>query len=261
MAGSSEMLALQNRTLTTSSTSSLRNCCWQVPTASPKLDSKKKTFPNPNYESLCAVVNKTGRSGLKYVIANSRNGRDRWYFKPPYQKKIRIWEAHEYPEFLERAAALLRAFETGGELQEAPARLTITLSKPKTFRWLCEQFFKSAVYKQKKARAQRLIKARLKSCCQEPIAPKSDKLFADYPLEGKAGLDLRGLAVLRDRKAVQGLPEAANNKVRALKELFSWAADEERKLIPADIAAKLKRIKNKSDGWNSLGHQAGLREV
>ena len=87
-----------------------------------------------------------------------------------------------------------------------------------TWRWLCVKYFaECADYKRLDPQTQHVRRLILESTFDEPIAPGSAKLFRDMPLS-RMGTD--AVEVLRDRKI--DLPGAANNRVKAIRQVFKF---------------------------------------
>jgi hypothetical protein len=86
-----------------------------------------------------------------------------------------------------------------------------------TWRWLCvKYFFECADYKRLDARTQH-VRRHLEGTFDEPIAPNSDRFFRDFPL---TKMNANTVEVLRDRKL--STPEAANGRVKAMRQVFKW---------------------------------------
>jgi hypothetical protein len=89
---------------------------------------------------------------------------------------------------------------------------------PGTWRWLCVRYFSEcADFKRLDPRTQRVRRQILEGTFDEPIAPKSDRCFRDFPL---AKMNANAIEVLRDRKL--STPEAANGRVKAMRQVFKW---------------------------------------
>jgi integrase len=126
--------------------------------------------------------------------------------------KLRLRAEPRSPQFLaEYHTALLAA--------EKPGAPDI---KAGSYRWLMVQYFASSEFRDLDPRTQRTRRGILEATCQEPISPASKELFADFPLKR---MGAKAIRVLRDRKA--GLPEAANNRVKAVRRMFAWAIEAE----------------------------------
>ena len=89
---------------------------------------------------------------------------------------------------------------------------------PRTWGWLCVKYFsESADYKRLDPQTRRVRRLILEATFDEPIAPGSTKLFRDMPLS-RMGTD--AVEVLRDRKI--DLPGAANNRLKAIRQVFKF---------------------------------------
>ncbi len=188
----------------------------------------------------------------------SRHGQDRWYFwRGKGHPRIRFKVDYGTPEFDKRYGDL-RTEAVNNSTPVEPLPLLPT-SKPKTFRWLCEKFWKSRAFTAKASeRTQYQSKRILELCCQEPIRlnhPKGET-FADYPLTGIRAMRLSDLEILRDRASKKqgklGGLGAADMRVRHLKRLFRWAMKHREKThIEHDIAAHLDYISEDTGGWHT----------
>ena len=90
---------------------------------------------------------------------------------------------------------------------------------PGTWRWLCVRYFaECADYLRHDDRMKRVRRGILEATFDEPIAPGSSKFFQDFPLSRMAADTIE---VLRDRKIA--FPEAANNRLKAIRAVFKWA--------------------------------------
>lgn len=156
-----------------------------------------------------------------------RHGTERVYFWRRPGPKVRMHEEIGSPEFAQRYADLLAG--------NMPQRETAPRIAAGTFGWLVEAWIRSPDARRLDADTLRARRVLLLGCCREPVAPGRPEVFEQYPL---TRLDIRALRVLRDRKAAA--PEAGNNRVRALRGLFRWAAAERH--VPVDIARHLERL-------------------
>ena len=172
-----------------------------------------------------------------------RHGRFRLYFQASRRaRKVRIREAEGTPEFF---AAYNRL------LQSAPVEVPATRGPiAGTWRWLCVEYLKSAAFKSLDERFQRTRRGILEHTFDEPVHPGARETFAAFPVER---LTLKALKVLRDRKG-KALPEAANNRVKAIRAVFKWAMAEELDElahVTVNPARDLEQIKTASAGWHS----------
>ncbi|MFL5240377.1 MAG: tyrosine-type recombinase/integrase [Rhizomicrobium sp.] len=87
-----------------------------------------------------------------------------------------------------------------------------------TWRWLCTKYFAECTdYKRLDPRTRHVRRQILESTYDEPIAPGSPKFFRDMPL---ARMTADAVEVLRDRKLE--FPEAANSRVKAIRQVFKF---------------------------------------
>jgi integrase len=101
-----------------------------------------------------------------------------------------------------------------------PRRSSPGKSPPEHGDGLCVKYFaECADYLRLDERSKRVRRGVLEATFDEPIAPGSPRLFRDFPLS-KLGSD--AIEVLRDRKLA--FPEGANNRVKAIRAVFKWAA-------------------------------------
>jgi integrase len=99
-------------------------------------------------------------------------------------------------------------------------------------------------YKLLDLRTQNIRRLILESTCQEPIAPDSSKVFADFPLS-RMGTD--AIEVLRDRKL--STPEAANSRVKAIRQVLKFAV--KKKIVATNPARDVEYIKSGSQGYHT----------
>jgi integrase len=78
----------------------------------------------------------------------------------------------------------------------------------------------------------------------EPVRPDSKDLYEALPV---SAITSKSLKVLRDRKA--GLPEALNQRVKALRHMFEWALESESMAV--NPAAEVRKIAHKSPGHHT----------
>jgi integrase len=177
---------------------------------------------------------------LRYVQDDvDARGNVRVYFRRPGFPKIRMRELVGSEEFYRRYHELLRASEVGALKPDAD-----TGPKPGTWRWLCCEHLKSNAFKRLDPATQQKRRLTLDKTYDEPVFPGSAETFADFPLSRITTMALR---VLRDRKS--DLPEAANNRVRAIRAVFKWAVKEEH--VTANPARDLEKLPTSGEGFHS----------
>ncbi len=181
---------------------------------------------------------------LKYVVEDTdRHGNVRLYFRRQ-GRKVRLRGPAGSPEFLEdykKAAA--------GTLEPAKQGSGVGQVVPRSIRWLCVQYYKSAMFKELDPRTQKVRRAILERFCQH----KGD---GDKPY----GLLLpRHVRIRRDEMSDR--PEAANGMVKALRQLYRFALRYD--LNDDNPAQKVEYLKGNPDGFHSwtLDEIARFEEV
>jgi integrase len=138
-------------------------------------------------------------------------------------------------EFMEAYQAAL----AGGE-----APRTARGAKPNTWRWLCERYFQSAAFRRLDARTQRVRRQILEATCDEPTKPGAVTLYRDFPI---SLMTSKAVRVLRDRKLDK--PEAANGRVKAIRQVFAFALEEE--FASVNPARDVPYLKTASEGFHT----------
>lgn len=131
-------------------------------------------------------------------------------------RKVRIREPFGTPEFR-------KAYDDALAIDTTKSADKKERVNPGTWRWLCARYIaECADYKRLDPKTRKVRKQILEHTCQEKISPEDQRLFGDAPL---AAFKVKAVKVLRDRKAE--LPNAANERVKAIRQVFVWALDEE----------------------------------
>lgn len=178
----------------------------------------------------------------KYVHEDvDRHGNVRLYFQRRGQRKIRLRQTPGTAAFQAGYDAAL-----AGDAEKAPGERGPKLSKPNTWRWLCEQFFGSGDFKNLDPQTQRTRRLILESTFDEPIAPGEQATFADFPIDR---LTTQALAVLRDRKG--DLIEAGNMRVRAVRRVFNWAINQKPPLARSNPARDVRYRRRATEGHHT----------
>ena len=137
-----------------------------------------------------------------------RHGNVRIYYRAKGRPKVRLRGMPWTPEFMAE-------YETANG-EAAPSKKSGIATG--TWRWLCVRYFaECADFKRLDDRTQRVRRAILEGTFDEPIAPGSPRLFRDFPL---SLMTPDAVEVLRDRKIAT--PEAANSRVKAMRQVFKW---------------------------------------
>jgi integrase len=177
----------------------------------------------------------------KYVTEEvDKRGTTYIYFRRKGQPKVRM---HGVP-WTEPFMAEYRILLEGGELPSADGE--IKLASKGTLRKLCEDYFSCAAFTRLDKRTQTVRRRLIEHCLDEPVHKDrpSGKVFADKPIKAISGKDIR---ILRDRKS--DLPEAANGRVKALRQVFAFAVDDEQ--IDKNPARDIPYLKSGSEGFHS----------
>jgi integrase len=175
----------------------------------------------------------------KYVIEDRTDGVLRFYFRKRGQPKVRLPGVPGSDEFNKAYYDALN-----GVIEPAPTGPS--LAKRGTFRWVCEQYFGSAEYKRLDAKTRRVRRSILESCWLEPTKPEGSKLIGDMP---NPAFTAKVVRVLRDRKAE--LPEAANGRVKAIRQVYGWAVLDNVELATVNPARDVPYFRSDGEGFHS----------
>lgn len=174
----------------------------------------------------------SGWREYKYVSEETDSfGRVYTYFRRKGQKKIRLREIPGTEEF---DREYRRAFIAA----PAPAKTTSGPAAPNTLRWLVERYYRSPIFLEL-ADDTRRVRARVLDAITERHGHK--------PF---AGMELRDVTKIRDEKA--SAPEAANSRIKTLRQLFKWACSPEYDYARRNPARDVPYLKPK----NPDGHHA-----
>ena len=143
---------------------------------------------------------------LKYVVEDTdRHGNVRLYFRRN-GRKLRLRGPVGSPEFLADYKAASKGPKPESTKTDKVGRVV-----PRSIKWLCVEYYKSAMFKELDPRTQKVRRSILERFCQH----KSD---GDKPY---ALLQPRHIRIRRDE--LSDRPEAANGMVKALRQLFRFA--------------------------------------
>jgi len=171
----------------------------------------------------------TMRVPLKYICEDvDRHGNVRCYVRAPGKRKVRIRALPGTPEFMEEYQA---AIASAGE---APLRQAAE-AKRGSFRHLCIRYYGSARYKA------------LDGSTRNWQHRALDEIASEHGTKPVAMMQARHVRRLRDAKAAT--PAAANQLVKALRALFSWANEAEETTVNPTIG--VKKLKYRSDGHHT----------
>ena len=93
-----------------------------------------------------------------------------------------------------------------------------TPAKNGSLRWLIEQYYASAEFKGLDTSTKSARRGILDNLCNEPVSDDNSNLIGSLPY---ASMPTSKVRALRDRKAE--LPEAANGRIKALRQVFKYA--------------------------------------
>lgn len=170
---------------------------------------------------------------IKYVVEDTdRHGNVRLYFRRVGQPKIRLRGPVGSPEFLADYREAMHGPRVPKVEHKGQARLVRG-----SVRWLCGQYFKSAMFTQLDPRTRKVRRSILERFCINNA--DGDKAFK--------GLQPRHIRMRRDELADR--PEAANSMVKALRQLFNFAVKYEHH--SANPAADVEYLRGNPEGFHS----------
>lgn len=169
------------------------------------------------------------RIRLKHLVEDrDRHGNARCYVRVPGKRKVRIRALPGTPEFMEEYQAAIAS------AAEAPLRQADEAKKG-SFRHLCIRYYAGAAYKALDGSTRNWQRRALDEIAQEH-GPKPVMM-----------MQARHVRRMRDAKAAT--PAAANQLVKALRALFSWANEAEETTVNPTIG--VKKLKYRSDGHHT----------
>ena len=182
---------------------------------------------------------------LRYLYEDvSRHGQVRLYvWRGKGTCKVRIRSAPGSVEFAAEYEAALALSQTP---RAAPTNDPLKTPVPNTWRWLCVGYMQSAEFKALDPRTQRVRRGILQGTCDEKIAPNSGRACADVPVPEFTPEAVR---VLRDRKA--DLPEAANGRIKAIRQVFKWALETRVPGVRFNPARDVPYLKRRTAGFHT----------
>jgi integrase len=183
---------------------------------------------------------------LRYVsVQKTRHGKVVYYFrKRGAATKIRLRGKPGDAEFM----AAYQACLAGEPLPQAPVkaqiRPVIPITDRKSLRWLVAQYLTSPQFLRLDEKTRRPRRRILEKICELPISDTNRRKIGDAPFEEMTSKAVRRI---RDRKAET--PGAANDYLKALKSVFTWAVDEE--FAPHNPARDVSVIKVTTTGYHT----------
>jgi integrase len=169
------------------------------------------------------------RIRLKYVAEDiDRHGNARCYVRLPGKRKIRIRALPGTKEFMEEYDAAV-----GEAIADRPRQADE--AKRGSFRYLCVRYYSSAAFKALDISTRNWQRRALDEIAQEHGAKPVAMMAARH--------------VRRIRDAKIAAPAAANQRVKALRALFSWANEAEETTINPTLG--VKKLKYASTGHHT----------
>ncbi len=186
----------------------------------------------------------SGERAYKYVIEDvDRHGNVRLYFqRRKGERKIRLHQMPGTEAFTDEHAKAFR-----GEIAPAlPSSSGVsTPAAPGTLRWLVEIYYASAAFLALGESTRRARRGILDHICARADATGCRAGTFQF-----ATMEARDVAKLRDEKT--SLPEAANGRVKALRQLFAWAMSPEYRYAQRNPAREVAYLKpNNPDGFHT----------
>lgn len=177
---------------------------------------------------------------LRYLLRDKdRHGNPRLYYRAPGRPMVRLRSTPGSPEFFEeyqRAQA--------GPISKPQLRI-VRGAPEKSLRWLVEQHYRSARYRTLGESTRRVRRSILDNICESEVDTPSGRMRrGDLPYAEMRAKHVRGV---RDEKI--GFPEAANSRVKALRQVFTWALNEEH--VALDPTAGVELLPGNADGFHT----------
>lgn len=172
---------------------------------------------------------------LPFLVADTdRHGNVRYYVRKKGQPKVRIHGVRGTPEFLEQ-------YQRARDGEFAP-KVKLERAVEGTFRWLCTKYFQSVDFKQLGDSTGHVRRQILEGICQSKTAKGIERGKLPF-----ARMEERHIRDIRDEKSE--FPEAANSRLKALRQLFRWAKTTG--LVVANPATTVERLRSSSDGFHT----------
>lgn len=157
----------------------------------------------------------SGSLSLRFLCEDTdRHGNVRLYVRKRGKRKVRLHETPGTDAFMAEYRRALAEIE-GLVAPKAAVRARQPAAKG-SLRWLVQQYMASGEFRQLNPDTQRARRSVLEGLCQE-----TDSKGLEHGEKPFARMEARHVLKLRDAKAA--LPGAANNRVKYLSYVFSWA--------------------------------------
>ncbi|WP_134497794.1 tyrosine-type recombinase/integrase [Microvirga pakistanensis] len=113
-----------------------------------------------------------------------------------------------------------------------------------TWRWLCEQYFLSAEFKRLGDRTRHVRRQILEATYDESVKPGAEATFANCP---PSKFSPQAVRALRDRKV--DTPEAANGRVKAIRQVFVYGIEADH--VKTNPARDVPYFRSASEGHHT----------
>src|SRR6266851_5069580 len=158
---------------------------------------------------LSVVLGNAMNLKLHYVVADTdRHGNVRYYFRRKHQPKIRL---HGEPF----SKAFLDQYNRARDGEVVPTTVKRERPGSGTFSWLCASYYASAEFGQLGKSTGHVRRLILEAICLSKNRKEKERGGLPFAL-----MHERHIREIRDEKAE--FPEAANNRLKALRQLFGW---------------------------------------
>lgn len=179
---------------------------------------------------------------IRYLVEDmDRHGNVRLYLRIPGRKKVRIREAPGTPEFWQ---AYNEAVESAAKIEtsDPPSERS---APPGTLLWLIRRYVEtSSDFRRLGPRTQHIRRGILEAIALER--------FGSEPIHGhKPHAKMQPTHVRRIRDEKAEFPEAANARVKALRQLFKWAADPTVRLAESNPAKDVPYFRTGDEGFHT----------
>jgi integrase len=184
---------------------------------------------------------KSGTRLYRFLVEDvDRHGNVRVYFRRKGQPKIRLREMPGTEAFDDEYQRMFR-----GEIKP-PSADQHTPETPGTMRWLCQQYYASAAFQSLAESTRKVRRGILEEICRRA---------GNFRY---AMMETSHVAKLRDERAA--FPDAANNRVKALRRLFAWANSAEYRYATKNPARDVGRLRsNNPDGIRAWSEPEAAR--
>jgi integrase len=175
----------------------------------------------------------SGSSRLRYLYEDvDRHGNVRLYYRRN-GKKIRLKSVIGTQAFLDEYAAVAETLKT-----HVPPKTVV----PGSLRWLVDQYYSSFEFQALSTRTQYVRRRELTEICET-----KGKSGVEYGDRSYAKMEARHVRNLRSEKADR--PEAANQRIKVLRQLFQWAI--ENKYAKYNPARDVATLDADTDGFHT----------